>query len=89
MRLCQTLTKSIDVPTSEIMLLVDFISVKLAKQEYGKTWDGLGYDIANFTIPKRGQMKSNFLKPPAPEPKPEPVVEKVEEKVDEVKEEPM
>lgn len=69
-RLCQTLTKQVDVPLSEVMLLVDFISVKLAKLERGLTWSGLGYDIADFTIPERGQMKSNYLKAAK---KPEPV----------------
>jgi len=34
-RLCQTLNKQIDVAQSEIMLLVDFVSVKLAKLERG------------------------------------------------------
>ena len=63
-RLCQTLTKQIDVPQSEVMLLVDFVSVKLCKLERGLTWSGFGYDIADFTIPERGQMKSNFLKVP-------------------------
>jgi len=36
------------------------------------SWNGLGYDIADFTIPERSQMKSNFLKvkaKPVPEPK--------------------
>jgi hypothetical protein len=61
-RLCQTLTKQIDVPMSEVMLLVDFVSIKLSKLERGQGWSGLGYDIADFTIPERGQMKSNFLK---------------------------
>lgn len=59
-------------------MLVDFISIKLAKQERGLSWNTLGYDMSNFTVPKRGQMKSNFLKPPAPEPKVEP---KKEEKL--------
>ena len=55
---------------SEISLLVDFVSIKLHKFERGLTWSGLGYDIADFTIPERGQMKSNFLKVA-----PKPVVE--------------
>ena len=72
-RLCQTLNKSIDVVKSEIQLLVDFIVVKLAKDEKSASWNEFGYDIQNFTIPLRGQMKSNYLKSIAPEP------EKVEE----------
>jgi hypothetical protein len=44
------------------MLLVDFVSVKLAKLERGQKWNGLGFDIAGFAIPERGQMKSNYLK---------------------------
>lgn len=55
------------------MLLVDFVSVKLCKLERGLSWNGLGYDIADFTIPERGQMKSNFLKVPA-KPVPAPTV---------------
>lgn len=76
-RLCQTLTKQIDVPMSEVSLLVDFVSIKLAKAERGLTWSGLGYDIADFTIPERGQMKSNYLKV-APKPVVEAPVVKVE-----------
>jgi len=70
-RLCQTLTKQIDVPMSEVQLLVDYVCVKLCKLERGLSWNGLGYDIADFTIPERSQMKSNFLKvkaKPVPEP---------------------
>lgn len=78
-RLCQTLTKQVDVPMSEISLLVDFVSIKLCKCERGLTWSGLGYDIADFTIPERGQMKSNFLKV-APKPVVEAPIVKVEEK---------
>lgn len=73
-RLCQTLHKQIDVSLSEVMLLVDFVSVKLCKLEKGHSWGALGYDIANFTIPERGQMKSNFLKTALP--KEDPVAEK-------------
>lgn len=47
---------------SEVMLLVDFISVKLCKLERGLSWQGFGYDIKEFTIPERGEMKSNYLK---------------------------
>ena len=61
-RLCQTLNKQCDVPESELMFLKDFISIKLAKMERGTSWTTLGYDIAGFTVPDRGQMKSNFLK---------------------------
>ncbi len=67
-RICQTLTKQIDVPTSEVQLLVDFIVIKLSKQEKGAGWNSFGYDIKSFTIPERGQMKSNFLKCKIPEP---------------------
>jgi hypothetical protein len=52
-------------------LLVDFIVVKLAKMERGKSWNSFGYDIPQFTVPERGQMKSNYLKSKAPEPAPE------------------
>jgi hypothetical protein len=62
-RLCKTLNKEIDVGQSSIELLVDFISIKLKKAEKEVNWDSLGYDIKDFTIPQRGQMKSNFLKP--------------------------
>lgn len=74
-RLCQTLHKQIDVQQSEVMLLVDFVSVKLCKLEKGQTWSGLGYDIANFTVPERGQMKSNFLKTALPKEEPTAVSE--------------
>lgn len=56
------MTKSVDVALSEVMLLVDFISVKLCKLERGLSWQGFGYDIAQFTIPERKEMKSNYLK---------------------------
>ena len=52
---------------SEVQLLVDFIVVKLQKQEPGEHWRELGYDIANFTVPQAGQMKSNFLQSIEPE----------------------
>lgn len=46
-----------------MQLLVDFIVVKLYKQDSNQTWRELGYDIANFTTPQAGgQMESNFLK---------------------------
>ena len=60
------------MPLSEVILLVDFVSAKLCKIEKGQSWNGLGYDIGEFTIPERGQMKSNFLKV-APKPAPVPV----------------
>lgn len=47
------------------MLLVDFISVKLCKADRAKSWNALGYDIKEFTAPKKTQMKSNFLQKPA------------------------
>ena len=47
---------------SSIELLVDFIAIKLKKMEKEVLWDSLGYDIPNFTVPLKGQMKSNFLK---------------------------
>ena len=50
-RLCKTLTNSIDVSRSEIQLLVDFIVVKLCKQEATVHWNDFGYDIAGFTVP--------------------------------------
>jgi len=42
--------------------LVDFISIKLKKLDKESTWSSIGYEIKDFTIPLRGQMKSNFLK---------------------------
>lgn len=62
---------------SSVELLVDFIAVKLRKEDKEQSWDQLGYDIKEFTIPKRGQMKSNFLTMPIikEEPKPVPVNE--------------
>ena len=83
-RLCKTLNKSVDVGRSEIQLLVDFIVVKLQKQE-ADPWSDFGYDIANFTVPQTGQMKSNFLKSIEPAPAVEPEVEetKVPEKTPE------
>ena len=47
-RLCQTLTQSIDVARSDIQLLLDFIVVKLQKQEPSLTWREFGFDIAGF-----------------------------------------
>lgn len=73
-RLCQTLSKQIDVPTSNVSFLVDYITFKLAKAEKSSNWSNLGYDIADWTNPLRGQMKSNFAKSLA-QPKPEPAAE--------------
>ena len=61
------MSKSIDVGRSEVQLLVDFIVVKLHKQESGEHWRELGYDIANFTVPQAAPMKSNFLQSNEPE----------------------
>lgn len=88
-RLCQTLSKSIDVTRSEVQLLMDFIVVKLQKQEPALTWREFGYDIANFTVPQAGGlMKSNYLK--SIDPAPSPVIEesKVEPKVNEAEKSP-
>ena len=41
-------------------MLVDFIVIKLAKEDKSGSWNELGYDIEKFTLPLRGQMKSNF-----------------------------
>jgi len=65
-RLCQTLTNTIDLSKSEVQLLKDFICVKLYKKE-DEQWRDLGYDIANFTVPKVSQIKSNYLKSAEPE----------------------
>jgi CS domain len=63
-RLCKTLFKEVNVELSSVELLIDFIAVKLRKDDKDIAWDQLGYDIKEFTIPKRGQMKSNFLSLP-------------------------
>jgi len=66
------LTNSIDVTKSEVQLLLDFIVVKLVKQESALTWREFGYDISNFTVPQAGSlMKSNYLKSIEPAPTPE------------------
>lgn len=67
-RLSKTLEREVNVADSSIELLVDFISVRLKKLEKSSQWDSLGYDISEFTIPKFGQLKSNFLSLPKPEP---------------------
>lgn len=53
-RLCKTLFKEIDVPESSVELLVDFIAVKLKKLENAQNWREIGYDISDFTMPKKG-----------------------------------
>jgi hypothetical protein len=53
-RICKTLLKEISVELSSVELLVDFIAVKLRKEDKEQAWDQLGYDIKDFTIPKRG-----------------------------------
>ena len=53
-RICKTLLKEIAVEQSSVELLVDFIAVKLRKEDKEQAWDQLGYDIKQFTIPKRG-----------------------------------
>jgi hypothetical protein len=63
-RLCKTLNREIDVDQSSVELLIDFVAVKLMKGDKDITWDSLGYDIKEFTLPRRGQMKSNFLSYP-------------------------
>ena len=76
-RLCKTLNKEIDVNQSTIEMLVDFIAVKLKKADKEVAWDQLGYDIKDFSLPLRGQMKSNFITYTVP--KPEPVAKSAEE----------
>ena len=50
------------------------MAVKLKKSDKEISWDSLGYDIKEFTIPKRAQMKSNFLSLPVqPREEPKPV----------------
>jgi hypothetical protein len=56
--------------------------------ERGVSWNSFGYDIKDFTVPERGQMKSNFLKSKAPEPVAEPIEpEEVKEEEPELTEE--
>ena len=73
-RICKTLLKEISVEQSSVELLVDFIAVKLRKEDKEQSWDQLGYDIKDFTIPNHGQMKSNFLSMPVVKEEPKPVV---------------
>ena len=75
-RLCKTLNREVDVDQSNVELLIDFVAVKLKKSDKEISWDSLGYDIKEFTIPKRAaaQMKSNFLSLPVqPREEPKPV----------------
>jgi hypothetical protein len=69
-RVCKTLFREVDVSQSSIELLVDFVAVKLRKLDVSVSWDQAGYDITQFSLPKRGQVKSNFITytPPKPEP---------------------
>lgn len=53
-RVCKTLYREVDVSQSSIELLVDFVAVKLRKQDASVSWDQAGYDITNFSLPKRG-----------------------------------
>ena len=63
-RICNTLLHKIDAQESTIQLFVDYIVLKLVKQEKRKTWDSLGSDISNFAVPEShtSYMRSNFLK---------------------------
>lgn len=74
-RLCKTLNKEVNVELSSVELLIDFIAVKLRKDDKDVSWDQLGYDIKDFTIPMRGQMKSNFLSLPVIKQEPKPQVQ--------------
>lgn len=78
-RVCKTFYKEVDVAESEVNLLVDYIALKLKKQEKEHNWDQVGYDVANFSLPRRGQVKSNFITytPPQPAPAQQPSAEDV------------
>ena len=52
--MCKTLLREVDVGQSTIELLVDFVAVKLKKLDTNLSWDSLGYDIREFSLPKRG-----------------------------------
>ena len=67
-RVCKTLNREINVDLSSVELLIDFVAVKLRKSDKEIIWDPLGYDIKDFTLPIRGQMKSNFLSYPVQAP---------------------
>ena len=64
-RVCKTLFSPINSKESSVQLLVDYIIFKLKKDEDNKkTWDDLGYDIAEFHVPESSNsyMRSNYLK---------------------------
>ena len=77
-RLCKTLQREVDVGGSSIQLLVDYVAVKMKKKEDAVTWDALGYDIKEFTVPKNGVMNSNFIARPIVKIEPPPVVSEKE-----------
>lgn len=49
-RICKTLFKEIDLNNSSIELLVDYIIIKLKKEDPKAKWDELGYDISDFKL---------------------------------------
>lgn len=53
-RLCKTLLREVNVELSSVELLIDFIAVKLRKDDKDSTWDQLGYDVKEFTLPRHG-----------------------------------
>ena len=71
-RMCKTLFKPIDVKSSDVQLLVDYIIFKLKKAvvkggdpgDATATWDDVGYDIQGFSVPEpsMGTLKSNHWK---------------------------
>ena len=67
-RVCKTLYLPIVCQESSVQLLVDYIIFKLKKDpsqksNATKTWESLGYDIAEFKIPEpQFYMRSNYLK---------------------------
>ena len=63
-KVAKTLLKEIVVEESSVELLVDFIAIKMKKLDKEAHWDQLGYDIREFTIPMKGQSKSNFMQLP-------------------------
>ena len=70
--MCKTLYKPIDVKASDVQLLVDYIIFKLKKTvvkggdpaDATASWDDVGYDIENFSVPEpsMGTLKSNYWK---------------------------
>lgn len=68
-RLCKTLFQQIDVESSDVQLLVDYIIFKFKKKESAEKWDDVGYDIQNFSVPDHttGIIKSNHWKQKLPE----------------------